>query len=159
MVSQEMHCFRGTVLDNVRMAKPEAGDDEIFAALDTVGDSWIERLPQGINTMIGDGEFRLPAVESQMLSLARVELADPDLVVLDEATAEAGSDHAQRLERAANAVVEDRASLIVAHRLDQAARADRIIVMEAGAIKESGTHEELRALGGTYEKLWQAWSA
>lgn len=159
MVSQEMHCFRGTVLDNVRMAKPEAGDDEIFAALDTVGDSWIERLPQGINTMIGDGEFRLPAVESQMLSLARVELADPDLVVLDEATAEASSDHAQRLERAANAVVEDRASLIVAHRLDQAARADRIIVMEAGAIKESGTHEELRALGGTYEKLWQAWSA
>lgn len=159
MVSQEVHCFRGTVLDNVRMSRPDASDEDVLSALATVGDSWIARLPQGVETVIGDGEFRLTGVEAQLLSLARVELAAPHLVVLDEATAEAGSDHAQLLERAAAAVTRDRASLIVAHRLDQAAQADRIIVMEQGAIKESGTHEELRSLGGTYEKLWQAWSS
>lgn len=159
MVSQEIHCFRGTVLDNVRMSKPEASDDDVFAALKTIGDTWIERLPQGVDTVIGDGEFRLSSVESQLLSLARVELADPDVVVLDEATAEAGSDLAQRLERAAAAVIANRASLIVAHRLDQAASADRIIVMEGGEIAESGTHDELLARGGRYEKLWTAWTA
>ena len=159
MVSQEIHCFRGTVLDNVRMSKPEASDDDVFAALKTVGDTWIERLPQGVDTVIGDGECRLSSVESQLLSLARVELADPDVVVLDEATAEAGSDLAQRLERAAAAVIANRASLIVAHRLDQAASADRIIVMEGGEIAESGTHDELLARGGRYEKLWTAWTA
>lgn len=158
MVSQEMHCFRGTVIDNVRMAKPGASDEEVRAALSTVGDFWIDRLPQGLETVIGDGGFRLSAVESQMLALARVELANPELVILDEATAEAGSDQAQRLEEAARVVVKDRGCLTVAHRLDQAADADRIIVMEAGSIKESGTHEQLRTLGGEYEKLWQAWS-
>ena len=94
-----------------------------------------------------------------MLALARVELANPELVILDEATAEAGSDQAQRLEEAARGVVKDRGCLTVAHRLDQAADADRIIVMDAGSIKESGTHEQLRKLGGAYEKLWNAWSA
>src|SRR5699024_11200740 len=159
MVSQEMHCFRGTVVDNVRMAKPSASDEEVRAALATVGDAWIARLPDGADTIIGDGGFRLTAVESQFVALARVELADPEIVVLDEATAEAGSEHAQRLEEAARVVVEGRGCLTVAHRLDQAIQADRIIVMESGCIKESGTHEQLRQLGGAYEKLWRAWSA
>src|SRR5699024_10154523 len=78
MVSQEMHCFRGTVVDNVRMAKLRASDEEVRAALATVGDAWIARLPDGADTIIGDGGFRVTAVESQFVALARVELANPE---------------------------------------------------------------------------------
>ncbi|ANR62029.1 ABC-type multidrug/protein/lipid transport system, ATPase component [Corynebacterium glutamicum ZL-6] len=159
MVSQEIHCFRGSVLDNLRIARPEATDAEVHAVLADIGDAWLERLPQGINTIVGDGAFRLTSVENQIMALARVHLADPAIVILDEATAESGSDHAKQLEDAALKVTENRSAIIVAHRLDQAKTADRIIVMGSGEIIESGTHEELRAIGGRYEQLWTAWSA
>src|SRR5699024_12389875 len=101
-------------MNNVGMGNPYASDEEVLAALSTVGDFWIDRLRQGLETVIGDGGFRLSAVDSQMLALARVELANPELVILDEATAEAGSGHAERLEEAARVVGKDRGCLTVA---------------------------------------------
>lgn len=108
---------------------------------------------------VGEGAHRLTATQEQMLALARVVLADPELVVLDEATAEAGSAGARELEAAASAVLAGRSALVVAHRLSQAASADRVLVMAGGRVVEDGTHDALRQGTGPYAELWRAWTA
>jgi ATP-binding cassette subfamily C protein len=160
IVSQETHLFAGTVRDNLTLAAPGATDDELIAALTRVS-AWaaVQALPDGLSTVVGEGALELTAALTQQLALARVLLADPHVVVLDEATAEAGSAGARVLERAALAVTEDRTSLIIAHRLTQAVTADEILVMDRGQVIERGSHEVLVAADGRYAELWAAWSA
>jgi ATP-binding cassette subfamily C protein len=160
MVSQEVHVFSGTIAENVRVPRPDAAEHAVQEALTAVGARhWVSALPEGAETVVGDGGHPLTPMQEQMLALARLVLADPDFVILDEATAEAGSSGAQDLETAARAVLEGRGGIVVAHRLSQAVTADRVLVMERGRIVESGTHDSLRRGEGIYATLWSAWTA
>lgn len=158
MISQDVHVFSGTLREDLTLAKPDATDAELAAALGRVHAEWFDSLVDGLDTEVGARGHQLEPVAAQQLALARILLLDPKVVVMDEATAEAGSASAGELEAAAEEVTRDRAALVIAHRLDQAARADRIAVMDEGRIVEEGTHSELVSRGGRYTDLWAAWS-
>ncbi|MET8265873.1 ABC transporter ATP-binding protein [Micromonospora arida] len=159
LISQEVHVFAGPLADDLRLADPDATDAEIAAALDVVGATeWVRTLPEGLATAVGEGGRQLTSAQAQQLALARLILADPAVAILDEATAEAGSAGARDLDRAAVAATEGRTTLIVAHRLSQAATADRIVVLDQGRVAEHGTHAELLRAKGGYSQLWRSWS-
>ncbi|MFD4172049.1 ABC transporter ATP-binding protein [Streptomyces anulatus] len=159
LVTQEVHVFTGSLAEDLRLARPDATDAELRGALSTVHAlDWAEALPDGLDTVVGEGGHRLDPARAQQLALARLVLAGPALAVLDEATAEAGSAGARVLERSAEAALAGRTALIVAHRLTQAVAADRVVVLEAGRVVESGPHDELRDAEGPYAALWRAWS-
>lgn len=159
MVSQEVHVFSGTLRQDLTLAKPSATDAELRDALkDVHALEWLDGLADGLDTVVGARGIQLEPVVAQQLALARVLLLDPAIVIMDEATAEAGSAGASALEEAADAVTRNRSALVVAHRLDQASRADQILVMDKGHVVESGTHRELVARDGIYQRLWTAWS-
>ncbi|MGI3226931.1 ABC transporter ATP-binding protein [Streptomyces sp. GTA36] len=160
MITQEVHVFAGTLRDNLTLAAPGATDRDLHAALEATGAaSVLDVLPDRLDTLVGVGGHPLTDAQAQQLALARLLLADADLVILDEATAEAGSAYAGQLDRAADAVLAGRTAVVVAHRLSQAATCDRIMVMERGRIIETGTHGELVDAGGVYAELWTAWEA
>jgi ATP-binding cassette subfamily C protein len=160
LVTQEVHVFAGPLADDLRLARADATEQELREALRRIGAlEWAQALPDGLDTIVGEGGHRLTATQAQQLALARIVLADPPVVVLDEATAEAGSAGARRLEAAAEAALEGRTGIVIAHRLTQASSADRIIVVEAGEVAEEGTHDDLARGDGPYGRLWAAWSA
>lgn len=158
LVTQETHLFAGTIADNLRLGRADASSQDIAAALDAAGArNWISALPGGADTAVGSGGHPLTAGQAQHLALARILLIDPRYVILDEATAEAGSDTARLLDHAARTVLSGRGAVVIAHRLGQSADADRILVMHDGRVVEEGTHHELLS-GGAYAELWSAWS-
>lgn len=160
LITQEVHVFAASVRDNLTLAAPQATDEEVERALRSVGAwGWVAALPSGTETVIGDGGHQLTPAQAQHLALARAVLGDPSLIVLDEATAEAGSAGARDLEAAAQVATQDRTAVVIAHRLTQAEQADRILVMDRGRVVEEGRHSELVAGDGGYARLWAAWSA
>ncbi|MGX1477584.1 UNVERIFIED_CONTAM: ATP-binding cassette subfamily C protein [Streptomyces canus] len=158
LVTQEHHVFLGTVRDNLLIAEPGAGDEELWAALTAVGaDGWVRELPEGLDTALGEDGCRTDGSQAQQLALARVVLADPHTLILDEATALLDPTTARHTERALAAVLEGRTVIAIAHRLHTAHDADRVAVMENGLLTELGGHEELVAADGAYAALWGSW--
>ena len=159
LVAQQPHVFAGTIADNLRLAAPSASDTQVNEALTRSGAAtWVAALPQGSATLVGAAGRPLTTGQAQHLALARLLLLDPDFVVLDEATAEGGSETARILDEAARTAIHGRGALLIAHRLSQAAAADRVVVVRDARAVEAGTHEELVASHGTYAQLWQAWA-
>ncbi|MFJ4552297.1 ABC transporter ATP-binding protein [Streptomyces sp. NPDC088817] len=158
LVTQEHHVFLGTVRDNLRIAEPAATDEQVWSALAAVGaGTWVRELPQGLDTALGASGHRTDGSQAQQLALARVVLADPHTLILDEATALLDPATARHTERALAAVLRGRTVVAIAHRLHTAHDADRVAVMEDGRLTELGTHDELVASGGAYAALWHTW--
>ncbi|MEO3936190.1 ABC transporter ATP-binding protein [Dermatophilaceae bacterium Soc4.6] len=158
LVTQEHHVFVGTLEDNLLLARPDADHDTLVGALAAVdADEWALGMPDGLATRVGSGARPLTQAQSQQLALARLVLADPHTLVLDEATSLLDPRAARHLERSLAAVVEGRTVVAIAHRLHTAHDADRVAVVDGGVVTEIGTHDELIAADGAYAALWRSW--
>lgn len=154
MVSQDTYIFMGTVAENIAYAKPDAGKDEIIrAARLASAHDFICQLPDGYDTVIGSSGKSLSGGERQRISIARAILADPKILILDEATASVDTETEKAIQKSLNYLVRNRTTLSIAHRLSTLRNADRLIVMDNGVIIEAGTHKELEQYKGTYYKL------
>ncbi|WP_040801960.1 ABC transporter ATP-binding protein [Nocardia higoensis] len=158
MVTQEAYLFAGSVADNIRIGRPEATDAEVRAAAHSVGlDTFVETLPEGFDTDVRRRGGRLSAGQRQLVAFARVFLADPAVLVLDEATSSLDIPGERMVQDALETVLRGRTAIIIAHRLSTVAIADRVLVMEAGRIVEDGTPDELIAGDGRFAGLHAAW--
>jgi len=158
VVPQEGHLFGGSIADNIRLGRADATDDDIADALRAMGAyDRFASLPEGLATAVSERGSRLSAGERQLVSLARAFLADPRVLVLDEATSNLDPGTEVEVEEAVETLMAGRTVIVVAHRLSTAQRADRVAVVDAGGILEIGTHDELVARGGRYAALFSAW--
>jgi ATP-binding cassette, subfamily B, bacterial len=160
VVPQEPFLFAGTLRDNIAFARPAATDDEVWAAVDAVGlRDLVERAPEGLDTPLHERGQSVSSGERQLLALARAFLAEPRVVVLDEATSNLDLRSELRVEAALDALLEGRTAILVAHRLSTAMRADRIIVVDDHGIAETGSHDDLVRAGGRYAVMFDQWAA
>jgi ABC-type multidrug transport system fused ATPase/permease subunit len=158
LVTQEQHVFVGTIADNLRLARVGSTDEELSAALVAVdAGPWLDALPLGLETVVGAGGHPLSPPQQQQVALARLVLADPHTLVLDEATSLLDPRAARHLEQSLAAVLEGRTVVAIAHRLQTAHDADRVAVVEDGRLTELGTHDELVEHEGSYAALWESW--
>jgi ATP-binding cassette subfamily B protein len=159
-VPQEGHLFSGSIADNVRLGRPGATDDEVREALRSIGAlARVEALPDGLATDVRSRGVRLSAGERQLVSIARVALVDPAVIVLDEATSSLDPRTEAAVEHALSVLMRGRTVITIAHRLSTAERADRVAVMEHGRLVEIASHDELVAQGDRYARLWASWQA
>jgi ABC-type multidrug transport system fused ATPase/permease subunit len=158
LVTQEHHVFVGSVRENLVLARPGSSDADVRGALAAVDAlDWVDALPEGLDTEVGSGGRAVTAAQAQQIALARLVLADPHTLVLDEATSLIDPRAARHLERSLAAVLQGRTVIAIAHRLFSAHDADRVAVIEDGRIAELGSHDELVAAGGSYAALWDSW--
>ena len=156
MVTQDGHLFHDTIRANLTFARPDVSDDTVWEALRRARLSELVRsLPDGLDTVIGDRGYRLSGGERQRLTIARLLIASPSVVVLDEATSALDSTNESAVQEALSEAMAHRTSLVIAHRLSTVRAADQILVLEAGRVVESGTHTELLAAGGRYSELYE----
>ncbi len=159
LVTQEHHVFVGSLRDNLRLARPDADDEAILDALEAVdARQWAEALPEGLDTTVGGGSHKLTPAQAQQVALARLVLADPHTLVLDEATSLLDPRAARHLERSLAAVLDGRTVVAIAHRLHTAHDADVVAVVEDGKVSEYGTHDDLVSANGPYAELWRSWT-
>ncbi|NJC70394.1 ABC transporter ATP-binding protein [Planosporangium thailandense] len=156
VVTQDSHLFHETIAENLRYARPDATDEELWAALDRaqVGDL-VRELPDGLDTVVGERGYRFSGGEKQRIAIARILLKAPSIVILDEATAHLDSESEAAVQRALSAALTGRTALVIAHRLSTVRDADQILVLDKGRIVERGTHDDLVAAGGLYAELYR----
>ncbi len=156
---QEGFLFSGSVRENVAFGRPEASAEEIEAAIAAVGATeFVAALPDGLDTQVGERGIQLSAGQRQLVAFARALLAEPRILILDEATSNVDVRTEKTIERGLERLLHGRTAIVIAHRLSTIRRAGKIVVLEGGQIAEQGTHDELIAANGTYAKLYGAWS-
>jgi len=155
LVDQHITLFPTSILENIRYGRPDADEDDVKnAGMLAEASNFIEELPDGWETLVGEGGHRLSGGQRQRLAIARAVLKDAPLLILDEATSAVDNETEAALQRSISKVSKDRTALIIAHRLSTIRNADRILVMDSGKIIEDGSHEELVSLGGSYARMW-----